>query len=609
MITSLALVLVAGLAGWLGSSAWERLELAAASLARNKRSTICLMAVLPLALRLALLPLMPPPVPQAHDEFSYLLSADTLMHGRLTNPTPPLPNRFESIHIIVRPTYSSIFPPAQGLVLALGKIITGNAWAGVLLSIALMAASICWMLQGWVPTGWALLGVTLLVIRLGVFSYWMNSYWGGALAACGGALVLGAVRRLVQRRSITDSLALGFGIAILANSRSFEGAIFTLLCLGLLVYKANKVPILWPAMLMLLLTIAGIAYYSYRVTGNPLQPPYVLYRTTAATAPHFIFLRPRPEQPHWDYAALRDFYTSEMHDYEVARAQPFWAAMVSAEVYWRFYIGVLLTLPFGLAFCDRRARPLFVLIATFFGLALAPQVWHSPHYAASATGLFFLLVTLGMQRLWSSSVGGHRLGAWLTRTLVIATLLFAVRTASIHAADTAGSRWSGWGAQSDHFNRATILGQLPTHERHLVILRYGAHHSPHQEWVYNEADIEQARVVWGRDRGPFDNGDMIEYFQGRRVWLLEPDRTPPRFSPYPSNLLVTPEALAQQIRGQGCGPSRHESCLLSCDQWNFFFERVTSLEAPNVLSGCTDVDRRGVSISLDTWLRWLRAQH
>src|SRR6266850_390353 len=198
------------------------------------------------AYRIWFLPVLPVPDPAIHDEFSYLLMSDTFAHGRLANPTHPMWVYFETFQVNQAPTYVSKYYPAQGIFLAIGQVVFGHPLWGVLLSSALMCAAICWMLQGWMLPAWALLGGVLAVIRLGAFSYWANGYWGGAVAAVGGALVLGALPRIKEKQRVRDAVWMGIGLALLLNSRPYESLFFaTPIAIALLIWllKTNQHPI------------------------------------------------------------------------------------------------------------------------------------------------------------------------------------------------------------------------------------------------------------------------------------------------------------------------------------------------------------------------------
>ena len=74
------------------------------SIARRQWLACALVALLCLGVRAAMLPPWHVPQPGVHDEFSYMLAADTYASGRLTNPQHPLWEHFETFHVLEQPT-------------------------------------------------------------------------------------------------------------------------------------------------------------------------------------------------------------------------------------------------------------------------------------------------------------------------------------------------------------------------------------------------------------------------------------------------------------------------------------------------------------------------
>jgi len=500
-----------------------------ARFAAHKTVAVVAMFFAVLAVRLALLPRLQVPTPSIHDEFSYLLLGDTLAHGRLANPPHPMWRSFETFHVLWWPTYASKYPPAQGAVLAMGQLL-GHPWIGVLLSAAAMCAAIVWMLQAWMPGRWALLAGGLAAIKLCIVCYWINSYWGGAVAAIAGALALGALGRMLRRPARWHGILLGIGIAILANSRPYEGLIFCIPVAFLLVrwilgktkygrcWPQPAMRVLFPVFLILLATILFMGYYNWRVTGSPFLPPIVEAARTYDTPANFIWQKPAP-MIHYNNPEMEEFY----NDYGRNNYLRTWGTLkdVTAQKLYRCRIvftwpQLLLVLP-GLFFLYRDTRWRFLLVVLLAVLlAFFVTTWPNPHYIAPVTCIFFGVVVQGLRHLRRITIWKRPIGAALSRAIVLLLVIDIAQFAATGAGDPMG--WGGGGLQQ----RVEIQRQLnATPGKHLVIVEYSDTHSVHEEWVYNGADIDGSKIVWARDLGPDDNAKLVEYFKDRSAWVVQ----------------------------------------------------------------------------------------
>jgi hypothetical protein len=523
-----------------GQNGARRIEQSVVHFTQRRTAAIFTLFLAVIVFRLLLLPRFGIPLPYIHDEFGYLLLGDTFAHGRLVNPAHPMWMSFETFHVMWTPKYFAIYPPAQGLALAVGELL-GRPWIGILLGVAAMCAAILWMLQAWLPARWAFLGAVLVAVKFGLSHYWINSYWGGAMAATGGALVLGGVCRILRKAKLFDTVMLGLGVAILANSRPYEGLLFCLPSCGVLLWwlagkaKTTLDPlsrfkkVFLPLAIMLVITVAFTAYYNYRLTGNPLLFPHVLSMRTYHSESPLIWGHLNPPL-HYNNAPFERFFNEMLRkEYTPGWSNAWGVLELKANLFAQAYLwpGTLLLLPFvPLALLSRKLRLLVVTLAVVIAGSLV-LVWSNPHYLAPVTGIVFALIIQAMRRLQILKLRGRRIGAALARAVVVLLLVETVSNIERGIANPM-QPWS----RAD-MNREAIRQSLQSMPgKHLVIVRYATSHNVFDEWVYNGADIDGAKVLWARELGAEQNLKLVDYFKDRTVWIVEPDNSKVELLPY-----------------------------------------------------------------------------
>ncbi len=502
------------------------------------------------------------PVAQNQDEYSYLLMANTFAQGRITNPAHPMREFFDNLNIINYPSFTSKYPPAQGIALAFGILLFNSPFAGVLLSGAGACMATFWMLRAFFSPKWSLIGALLTLTHPTIF-YWSIGYHFGFVACLGATLCLGALFRLNHTPRIRYAVIFGLGVAILANSRPFEGLVA---CVPMLVFiivwfykqiknrvffKQTTPKFIIPVTVILILNFSWMAYYNYKVTGDVLKLPYASYNEQYDPIPLFLplFSPPKVDETYRNQAVqeyqntriTRNELMSEFHVYEFDK---FYIPLLSkftnhnSNVFifaskrandnfmnflmttWFVYSIILLA---GVCLFITDKKILFFTGALYFCfLSASFATYNQNHYFAPFVGYFVLLITFVFYQISNINSVINRLITSFAVALIIAQV-FILFTDEMFTTRT---------SEHQHIQVQAVfertLYQMPG--KHLVLIDfstgnynqgYGKRYLSITDRTYfNEPDIDNSKIVWANSLGEENNQKLFDYFSGREIWIL-----------------------------------------------------------------------------------------
>lgn len=511
---------------------------------RFQRSVLCLVPGVVAFLVAASVSVWVPTFPNLHDDFGNLLVADTLWHGRFSNPTPPSHELLQTFHVVVEPKYAAKFPIGSGAFLALGRLLFGSWHTGIWIAAGLACAAMTWMLLAELPKRWAWAFGMFCALHPMWQTGWSQEYTHGWLAVAAMAMVLGGLlrmRRAGPNLHWSPPLAVACGLVLGMFSRPFEVAILSTI-LGAWVAK-GLIPQGWlrhashawrvaPAGLVLALGFGLQGSINHSVTGSWFKLPYQLHEEQYGVAPLFIWQKPHEPTLGHPFAEHAEFHRGcSMQSYIDAASWSGYSRLLERRIsqmmqHWGW---ILVVVPLVVAAETRSRTKYGILIAASLAtLAVVNGIpWISPNYVAPLIPTAVLLAAVGVRTglkafaNYSSETRIEKIQAGRRSQMMAVAGLLIMQGAGLVIATRSLWLSSVEDPPMWFVHRAQAESDLK-HKggRHLVAVRYAAGHSIHHEWVYNGADPQSAPVVWARwDADRFE--ELAIDYPDRRVWILE----------------------------------------------------------------------------------------
>ena len=459
--------------------------------------------------------------PSTEDEFVYLFQAKTLAAGRLSYPSPPLPEFFESAHILVAPRFAAKYLPGHAAVLAPFEL-AGVPWLGPCLLLGATAAMLFLAARmAGLVRGAALVAPALLLGATNVFPFFASYLSQSSSLAAVTAFFVAAIA--VQRRPSGGRIAaLCCCVAFAGLVRPFTGVAAAIAAGALLLFLRirRQVPLralAWalPPLFAGALLCGGACKAT---TGSWTTPPWALYArqympfdgpgigavrevdAERGFPPHLMglhdgFLQTRRKHT-WSHLPAETLRRLRL----VAGLPPAWA-VIPFSIAGAFWPPLWPAGIFALAFFA--ASSTFHVGGAIYNLELYP--WLALAAAAGAEmavrGALRLrrplsiaaLAMLSVAGLWTAARAGRELHAVLTR------------------ASERPWRYARWEPAFEWLR-----------EQHAVVfVRYPRGWDGNVDLTYNEPDLAGADLVRAIDKGERDR-ELLQYFPDRPAFILDP---------------------------------------------------------------------------------------
>ena len=201
---------------------------------------------------------------------------------------------------------------------------------------------------------------------------------------------------------------------------------------------------------------------------------------------------------------------------------------------------------------DHRVRLPLIQLAFSLAGSLCVAVIFLAHHQGPLAATLFLLMVQAIRHLRCWQVKGRPVGIFLTRLVVILVLariaFYIARPPSLVEA-----------VGPERANLVKQLDAMPNMQ--LVIVRYAPDHFPFVEFVYNDADVDHAKIVWAREipgvryesaLRVFSRPDHLAVGGGSPAATIETVRAPSSTEALRPSPLVAPRSAAVgQCYGRG----------------------------------------------------------